>query len=810
MTTLWQDVRYGIRMLAKRPGFTIIAVLALALGIGANMAIFSVVNAVILRPLPYKDPEQIVTILGTAPKLDIDVFPVSGPDFVDWRNQNHVFEQLAALEEASFNLTGAGGEPERVSSASASAALFSLLGVNASLGRTFRDEEERAGRNKVVVLNNGLWRRRFNANPALIGQTILLSGEAYTVIGVMPKTFHFPEGDTETSVWVPLDVTAGETGRRGRRNLIVVGRLKRGVSLTQAQTEMEGISQRLAAEYPGSNADWDVKVSGLQALLTEDIEPALLILFGAVGFVLLIACANVANLQLARAAARQKEIAIRLALGASRARLMRQLLTESVLLSLMGGAVALLFALWSIDALVAALPEDVPRAGEIGLDRYALGFTLLVSLLTGVLLGLAPAWQGTKPDLTEGLKEGGTSLMGAGRRNRVRSLLVIGEVALSLLLLIGAGLMLKSFYRLREVKPGVDPHNVVTMQINLPPARYAEDYKQSNFFGTVLERISALPGVASAGATTNLPFIGDSQSDFTIEGRPEAQTPKDALIASYDSVSPSYFRATGIPIVKGRAFTEQDKKSALPVAVISETMARRFFGGEDPIGKHIRGGDSETNRPWLTIIGIAGDVRRYGLAERLRPEIYYPFLQQPQAAMSLVVRTTAADPLSIATAVRREVLGVDKDQPVYDIKTMDSLLAQSIASNRLAVWLLGLFAVLALVLASIGIYGVIAYSVTQRTREIGIRMALGARPRDVLRLVVGQGMMLTLIGIGLGLAGAIALTRLMASLLFSVSPTDPLTFAVISALLAVVALLACYIPARRATKIDPMVALRHE
>jgi len=809
MKTLWQDVRYGARMLLKHPGFTVVAVLALALGIGANMAIFSVVNAVILRPLPYKDPERLVTILGTAPKLDIDVFPASAPDFVDWRNQNHVFERLAAMEEASFNLTGAGGEAERVSSTSASAELFPLLGVNASLGRTFSSEEEAAGRNKVAVLSNGLWQRRFGANPALIGQTIMLSGEAYAVIGVMPPTFHFPEGDTETNVWVPLDVTAGETGKRGHRNLIVVGRLKNGVSLTQAQTEMEGISQRLAAQYPGSNGDWDVKVSSLQALLTEDIEPALLLLFGAVGFVLLIACANVANLQLARAAARQKEIAIRLALGASRARLVRQFLTESVLLALLGGVVALLFALWGIDALVAALPEGVPRAEQIGLDRSVLGFTLLISFVTGILLGLAPAWQGTKPDLTEGLKEGGKFLMGGARRNRVRSLLVIGEVALSLLLLIGAGLMMKSFYRLREVKPGVDPHNVLTIQINLPQTKYAEDYKQANFFQEVLERIGALPGVVSVGATTNLPFIGDSQSDFSIEGRPDAKTPKDALIASYDSVSPDYFRATGIPIVKGRDFTVQDRNGALPVAVISETMAHRFFGGEDPIGLHIRRGDSEDNKPWMTIIGIAGDVRRYGLAERLRPEIYYPYLQQPEAAMALVVRT-AADPLSITPSVRREVLAVDKDQPIYDIKTMDSLLAQSIASNRLSVWLLGLFAALALLLASIGIYGVIAYSVTQRTHEIGIRMALGASQRDVLKLVIGQGMILTLVGIAIGLVGAFALTRLMASLLFTVSATDPVTFAGISALLAFVALVACYIPARRAMKVDPMIALRHE
>lgn len=793
-------------MLRQKPGFTIAAVLSLALGIGACTAIFSVVDAVLLRALPYPDSERIVQLRELNEKSA--PMPVAEPNYMDVRARaGRSFEALAQYSGGGDLATVTGGsEPARAYTYSVSRDFFRVLGVQPFMGRAFLPEETRQGGAAVAIVSYGFWQKLLGAKTDLAGTKVNIGNHSFTVVGVMPPNFAFPK---DGEVWIPREIAAPDASRTAH-NWRVIARLRSGASLDDARKDVSATARQLKQEYGEGTDAVDMALVPLRESLVGNVRNVLLVLLSAVGLLLLIACANVANLQLARAAARQKEIAIRLALGASRARLMRQLLTESVLLSLMGGAVALLFALWGIDALVAALPEGVPRASEIGLDASALGFTLLISLLTGILLGLAPAWQGTKPDLTEGLKEGGKPLMGVGRRSGVRSLLVIGEVALSLLLLIGAGLTMKSFYRLREVKPGVDSHNVVTMQINLPPARYAEDYKQANFFGAILERISALPGVVSAGATTNLPFIDDNQSDFTIEGRPEAKTPKDALIASYDSVSAAYFRATGIPILKGRAFTEQDMKGAAPVAIISETMAHRFFGGEDPLGRRIRRGDSEDNKPWLTIIGIAGDVRRYGLAERLRPEIYYPFQQQPQAAMALVVRTTAADPLSIAPAVRREVQAVDKDQPVYDIKTMDSLLAKSIASNRLAVWLLGLFAALALLLASIGIYGVIAYSVTQRTREIGIRMALGARPRDVLRLVVGQGMMLTFIGIGLGLVGAFALTRVMASLLFSVSPTDPVTFAAISALLAVVALLACYIPARRATKVDPMVALRHE
>lgn len=808
MRTLWQDLRYGFRMLRKKPGFTAVAVLALALGIGANTAIFSVVNAVLLRPLPYKDAERLVVIWGTEPKLEVKVFPTSGPDYLDWKNQNQVFERMAALEDASFNITGE-GVPERVQSMASSADLFPLLGVQTKLGRTFSGEEEQAGRNKVAVLSHALWQRRFGSDPNLIGQTITLSGESYSVIGVMPPDFSFPEGDKKIDVWVPLDFSTEEMRRRGHRNLLVLGKLKLGVTIEQARAEMNVLSRRLAEQYPSTNADWSISVVSLRDQLTEDIGPALLVLFGAVGFVLLIACANVANLSLARAAVRQKEVAIRIALGASRFRLVRQFLTESVLLAVLGGVLGLLLAFWGVDALVALLPTDVPRLEQIGVDRYVLVFTLVVSLATGILLGLVPAQQATKPDLTEALKEGSLSLMIGSRRNRVRGLLVISEVALALVLLIGAGLMLKSFQHLRDIKPGFDPDNVLTMQIALPQLKYAEEQQQMAFFQQLLQRVEALPGVRSAGAVTNLPLADDSVTDFTIEGRPEPESAKDAMIASYGSVSPNYFRAFGIPILKGRAFTEQDTKQSVPVVVISEKLARRYWPDEDPIGKRIREGDSENPKPWLSIIGVAGDIRRYGLDSEAKPEMYIPYLQQPKPAMALVIRT-ASDPTNLVASVRNEVQAIDKDQPVHAVKVMNQAVAASIASRRLSLMLLGIFAVLALVLAAVGIYGVVSYSVSQRTHEIGIRMALGARPRDVFKLIVGQGMLLTLIGVAFGVAGAFAVTRVMASLLYGVSPTDPITFIGLSLLLAAIALLACYIPARRAMKVDPMVALRYE
>ena len=807
METLWQDLRYGVRMLLKKPGFTFVAVLTLALGIGANSAIFSVVNAVLLRPLPYQDPERLALVWWSVPKLSLDVMPASAPDFNDWKNQNQVFERLAALEGLSFNLTGE-GEPERVQGAAVSADLFPLLGVQASAGRTFSAEEEQPGRNKVVVLSHNLWQRRYGSDPKLIGQAIALNGESYIVTGVMPPGFRFPEGAEEINVWVPLAFDADVMSRRGHRYLIVVGRLKPGITLQQAQTEMNVVASRLAQQYPDTNTGWGIKVASLHAELTEDIGPALLVLLGAVGFVLLIACANIANLQLARATARQKEIAIRLALGASRFRLIQQFLTESVLLAVLGGALGLLLALWGVDALVHLLPADVPRLEQVGIDTYVLGFTLLVSLLTGIFLGLAPALQATKPDLTEALKEGGKTLMGSLRRSRVRSLLVISEVALALVLLIGAGLMIESFQHLRKVNPGFNPENVLKMDLALPEQKYAEDYQQAAFFQQLLEKVESLPGVLSAGVSTNPPLTDDSKSDFSIEGRPpQAQGGEDA--ASYGSVSPNYFRALGIPIVKGRAFTEQDTSQSTPVVIISETMARRYWPDEDPIGKRLKQGDPEDPDPWLTIIGIAGDVRRYGLDEDLKPEIYFPYLQKPSPAMALVVRAFTS-PTSMVAAVRNQVQAIDKEQPVYDVKTMDQLLAESVASRRLSMLLLGIFAALALVLSAVGIYGVISYSVSQRTHEVGIRMALGAQPWDILRLIVKQGMVLVIIGLLVGLAGAFAMTRVMSSLLYGVSATDPLTFIGLSLLLAGVALLACLIPARKATKVDPMVALRYE
>jgi putative ABC transport system permease protein len=808
MQTFWQDLRYGARMLMKKPGFTIIAVLALALGIGANTAIFSVVNGVLLRPLPYADSSRLAVLWGTQPKLDLKVLPNSGPDFVDWKNQNTTFERLAAFEEASFNLAGE-GEAERVESAAVSADLFTLLGVQPQTGRSFNSDEEKSGHNKVAVLSYRLWQRRFGANPNLVGQPIALNGEGYTVVGVMPANFRFPEGNKTIDVWVPLVADTELMNQRGHRDLLVVGRLKQGVTLAQAQTEMSVIANRIAQQYPGSNEDWGVSVVSLQKQVTAAIEPALLVLFVAVGCVLLIACANVANLSLARAATRQKEVAIRLALGASRGRLVRQFLTESMLLAVLGGALGLLLAFWGVDALVSLLPEDVPRVDMIGVDRYVLGFTLLVSLVTGVLLGLVPAQQATKPDLTEALKEGRKSLMAISPRNRVRSLLVISEVALALVLLIGAGLMLKSFRQLQKVDPGFNPQNVLTMQIALPELKYEEEKQQAIFFHQLLERVESLPGVVSAGISTNLPFREDSQSDFNIEGRPEPETVRDALIASNGSVSPNYFRAFGIPVLKGRAFTEQDTADSMPVAVINETLARRYWPNEDPLGKRLRLGAEEDGAPLCTIVGIVGDVRHYDLDKQPNAELYFPYQQQPKPSMSLVVRT-ASDPLKIIAAVRNEVQAIDREQPVYNVVTMESRLTESIASRRLSVMLLGIFAVLALVLASVGIYGVVSYSVTQRTHEIGVRMALGAQARDVLRLVVGQGMLIALIGVAVGLTGAFALTRLMSSLLYGVSATDPLTFVVISLTLSLVALVACYLPARRAMKVDPMVALRYE
>jgi putative ABC transport system permease protein len=810
MGTLWQDVRFGFRMMTKKPGITIIAVLALALGIGANTAIFSVVNTVLLRPLPYKESSRIVFVFWNAPKLSAEDFPASAPDFVDWREQNHVFERMGGISGESFNLTGT-GEPERIQSAAVSADLFPLLGVNASRGRTFTAEEEQQGRNKVVVLGHDLWQRRFGSDPNLIGQTITLNNESYTVVGIMPHDFHFPEGVERIDLWVPLSFKPEIADKRGHRFMFVAARLKDGVTFEQAEADMKAVGARMAEAHPDTNTDWSVKLQSLQDALTEDVSTALFVLLGAVGFVLLIACANVANLQLARAAARQREVAIRLAVGASRRRLIRQFLIESTLLALVGGVFGLLVAFWGIDAIRAALPQDVPRMEQIGIDTAVLIFTLCISLGTGILLGLVPALQATKPDLVEALKEGSQSVAGNRHRNRVRSLLVVLEVALALVLLIGAGLMMKSFWRLREVRPGFDSHNLVTMQVTLPEAKYEEEQQQVNFFQSMLERVRTIPGVQSAGFSTDPPLTDDSRGDLTIEGQPPLAYGNEQT-ASYGSVSPGYFNAMGIPLIKGRAFTEEDREGSAPVVIISTAFAKRYFPGvDDPIGKRFKqGGVEDDDAPWMTVVGVVGDVHHYGLSEAVSTEMYMPFAQRPEPEVSLIVRSQGVNPLSLLPAIRNEVAAVDKDQPIFGVETMEHLLSESVASERLSVALLGLFAALAFLLACVGIYGVISYTVTQRTHEIGVRIALGASTADILRLVVGQGMRMVAIGLIVGLVAAFALTRVMASLLFNVSARDPWIFVLVSLLLAAVAFFASFIPARRATKVDPMVALRYE
>ena len=812
MGTLLQDVRYGLRMLAKKPGFTLIAVLALALGIGANTAIFSVVNAVLLRPLPFENPERIVQAWSTNAKRGWKKAPTSYLNFADYRDQTQAFEHAAAYAEASAAFTS-GEMPEQLEGVGATADLFKVLGAQPLLGRAFTAEDERPGGSHVVVLSHNLWQRRFNSDPKIVGQQIKFDGESTTVIGVMPKGFQFPLDQDKTEFWVPLDPAQDFNKERGANYLHVVARLKPGTTLEQAQGEVETIARRLEQEYPDKNTGKSVRLILMHEELVGDIRPALLVLLAAVCFVLLIACANVANLLLARASSRHKEIAIRTALGAGRARIIRQLLTESLLLALVGGAIGLLLALWGVDVLSAAIPADIPRVKEVALDSRVLGFTTAISVLTGILFGLAPALQASKTDLNESLKEGGRGSTEGLNRNRVRSLLVISEVALSLVLLIGAGLLIKSFFQLLNVKPGFEPEHVLTAGFSLPPVKYPEVPQQTAFFQQVLERVRTLPGVDSAGVVIPLPLSGNGmQNLLTIEERPEPPA-GEKLVTNTRLISPDYLRAMGIPLLRGRAFTEHDGGDAPTVFLVNETFVQRFFPGEDPIGKRIRLSirpSAEGQDANGEIVGVVGDVKHQTLDKEAGAECYIPYLNISDPYMTLVVRTTALDPSSLTSALRSAVQQVDKDQPVFDVQTMDQVLARSVATRRFNMMLLGIFAAIALILAGVGIFGVMNYSVTQRTHEIGIRMALGAQHRHVLRMIVGQGMILTLIGVVVGLVGAFVLTRVMAELLYGVSTTDPLTFAAVSVLLSVVALLACYIPARRATKVDPMVALRYE
>jgi putative ABC transport system permease protein len=803
---LWLDLRYALRVLIKNPGFTLVAISALALGIGVNSAIFSVVNTVLLRPLPYKDPERLMMVWEDSSRHGYPRDTPAAANYVDWRDQNQTFEGMAAIADVTLNLTGS-GDPERLEGHRVSANMFPLMGVEPQLGRTFTIDEDKPGNQKVVVLSDGLWRRRFNANSNLIGQPITLNGESYVVIGVMAARFQFPTRDDQ--FWVPMAFTPEQAAARGSHYLQVVGRLKPGVAFEQAQADMSAVATRLQQQYPESNTDLGAVVVPLHENIMGDIKRPLLILLGAVGLVLLIACANVANLLLARATLRQKEIAVRVALGASRWRIVRQLLTESVLLSALAGLFGLALSVVGLLLFRAFIPENIAQAREVNLDPRVLGFTFAVSVLTGVIFGLAPALQAARFGQSETLKETGRdSVTGGG--NRIRGLLVVSEVALSIILLVGAGLLINSFLRLKNIDPGFRADNLLTMKVVLPEPRYREFAKRTAFYNDLVQKVQALPGVASAAVTTNLPLYRQGNSiGILIDGRPEPQ-PGQELIVVTRIVSPSYFDTMGIQLVKGRYLSDQDVIPGQRVVMISEAMANKFWPGEDPIGKRLAGGRVRSPQDWINVIGVVKDVRQFELNADPRPQMYLTYRQAGFfAPRDLVVKTTV-DPSSLTSTVRQAVWEIDKDQPVASIRTMDEILSESISRQRFSMLLLAIFAGIALALAAVGIYSVMSYSVTRRTQEIGIRMALGAQRGAVLRLAIGRELKLVLVGLVIGVGASLMLTRLMTSLLFGVTPTDPITFISISLVLIGASLLASYLPARRATKVDPIVALRFQ
>ncbi|MDQ3918701.1 MAG: ABC transporter permease [Acidobacteriota bacterium] len=806
---LLQDLRYGARTLRRNPVFTLVAALTLALGTGVNTAIFSVVNSVLLRPLPYKDSERIVRIWNAFPPRGLTRISLSEPEFLEYRSQSRSFEHVAAFATGALNLTGS-GEPEQLKATWASAELFPALGSAPSEGRTFSAEEDRVGHNAVVVISHRLWQRRFGADPLLVGKAITLNGRSRAVIGVMPPGFNFPTEDVD--LWVPLAVEPASNDL-GNHYLEVIARLRPGVTLEQGRAEMGVIMNRIWEKYPeyykdaaGSRVD----IIPLHEQIVGGVRPALLVLLGGAGFMLLIACANIANLLLARAGARHKEIAVRAALGASRPRVIRQLLTESLLLFSLGGALGLLLALWGVRALVLGSPLDIPRMSEVGIDGWVLAVTTLTSLATGIFFGLAPALQLSRLDLNEVLKEGGRSMTEGASRRRTRSLLIVSEVALSVVLLVGAGLMIRSFLRLLDVRLGFDPDHTLTMQVSLPPSRYTEPRDVAGFYRQLLERIKVLPGVQTAAAVSQPPMAEErANASFEAEGRSfEAAS----AIADFSRVSPDYFRAIGLPLTQGRPFTETDGQGAPQAVVINQTMARKFWPGEDAVGKRLR---LRADAPWLTVVGVAADVKNRGLSAETKPEMFFPHSDQsfglgpPSLAMTIVVRT-ASDPLQLVGPVREQVRAMDKDLPVFKVQTMEQMVAASVSRTRFTMTLLSLFAGVALLLAAVGVYGVMSYGVAQRTHEIGIRKALGARRRDITVLFMRQGLTLALTGLGLGLLASFALTRLMRGLLYGVTASDPETFVSVSLLLTGAALLACYLPVRKATRVDPMVALRAE
>ena len=819
METLLQDLGYGFRMLFKNPRFTAVAVLSLAIGIGADTAIFSVTNALLLRPLPYKDADRLVILWNRSPGLNVAQDWLSPGEYLDIRAENRVFDQVAATIDSSFNLTGQ-GTPERIEAARVSSSLFPLLGTQAMLGRVFSSDEDQQGKPPTAILSNGFWQRHFASDREVIGKTLTLNGNSVTIVGVMPPDFSLnkevmPTVNSIKKAELLLPLPMGETMRatRTHEDYNIFGRLSPGVSVAQAQVDIDGIVNRMKQQYPGNyppSSGFTISAVPLLQQVVGEIRRALLILLGAVGFVLLIACVNVANLQLARAAVRQKEIAVRAAVGAGRRRIIRQLLTESVLLALMGGFLGLLLAFVAVRVLRVLGPDSLPRLNEIGLDGRVLGFTFFVSVLTGVVFGLAPALRASRVDLNEVLKDGGRGAVVSGTfgsgHHKVCNLMVVVEVALSLVLLIGAGLLVRSYQSIQNSSPGFNPHNVLSFRVSLPPAKY-KGAPVTAFYKQLGERIRVLPGVEAVGTSYSLPMssVALAWGPITIEG----YVPKnsaDFIMSNERFVSPGYFPAMGVPLVKGRLFDERDIKGATETVIVNENLAQRFWPNEDPIGKRLERGAEE---PWRTVVGVVRDTKQFSVDNEPQISIYHPHEQFPIGSMFLVVRTSS-DPMSLNFTIAKEIHALDPELPLFDVKTMEGRLSDSLARRRFSTFLLGIFAGVALILAVIGIYGVMAYSLNQRRHEIGIRMALGAHPGKILRMVIGQSFVLVTLGIAIGLGGAFALTRVMSSLLFGVSATDAATFVIPPLLLVSVGLLASYFPARRAAGVEPMIALRND
>ena len=821
MEALWRDVRYGWRALRRNPGFTAVAILTLAIGIGANAAIFSVINGVLLRPLPFPEPNRLVLIWETYANRNVTRGAASLAEFLDWREQSRSFEALSALRVLFYNATGHAG-PEQLWGVTVSGNFFRLLGVKPFVGRDFFPEDEQPGHDPVVLLSYGEWQRRYGGAPSAIGQTLTLDDKPYTIIGVLPRGFSLFGTSRQLDLWFPFALNRAQLDREAH-SVLVFGRLNRGVSIPQAQAEMETIFARLKKQYPSVNQEDYPRVAGLHEELIGHLRPALLILLAAVGFVLLMACANVANLMLARAATREREIALRATLGAGRPRILRQLLTESALLAIIGGAFGILVASGGLRLLRAALPRtggygEIPHADWIGIDGTVLLFTLAVSLLTGLIFGFSPAIQFSRSELYESLKEGSGGSTGGGRRNRfVRSALVVSEVALSLMLLVGAGLLTRSFALLLNEDLGFNTSHLLTMQLWLPESHYAAGQPIINFYQQVIDKVAAQPGVKSASGVNFLPLThwGDS-CDFDIAGRPQ-QRSGEQFTSQYRVVDWRYLRTMEIPLKEGRGFTSADGPNSEGVAIINEALARRYWPNEDPIGKQIRLNFPATRTPfqpqpregWLTIVGVVGDVRDWEWDEPKMAQLYLPEQQNPSRIMRLAVRSEG-NPAQLTSAVRQAVASVDPNQPVTEVRTMDEFLAAALAQRRLSMSLLALFAGVATLLAAAGIYGVMAYTVSQRAHEIGIRMALGAEPGGVLRMVVGDGMKLAGIGVVLGILGSFVAMRYLQSQLYGVKATDPFTFVGVTAGLTLVAVAACYFPARRAAKVDPLVALKYE